>query len=61
MSPSEYLTYYRIDMSKKLISEQPDILLKEVAEMVGFNDQHYFSKTFKKETGMWPTEYRSKK
>lgn len=61
MSPSEYLTYYRIDMSKKLIADQPDLLLKEVAEMVGFSDQHYFSKTFKKETGMWPTEYRSKK
>lgn len=61
MSPSEYLTFYRIDISKKLISEQPDLLLKEVSEMVGFSDQHYFSKTFKKETGMWPTEYRSKK
>lgn len=60
ISPSEYLTNYRVEMSKKIMLEQPDILLKEVAEKVGYNDQHYFSKIFKKETGMWPTEYRSR-
>lgn len=59
VSPSEFLTSYRIDMSKKIMLERPEILLKEVAEMVGFSDQHYFSKTFKKETGMWPSEYRA--
>lgn len=60
ISPSEYLTNYRVEMSKQLMLEQPDLLLKEIAERVGYNDQHYFSKIFKKETGMWPTEYRSK-
>ncbi|WP_070001019.1 response regulator transcription factor [Cellulosilyticum sp. I15G10I2] len=61
MSPSEYLTYYRIEKSKQIMLNQPDILCKEVATMVGFSDQYHFSKTFKKQAGMWPTEYVIKK
>jgi len=61
MSPSEYLTYYRIEKSKQIMNRQPGLMCKEVAVMVGFNDQYHFSKTFKKQTGMWPTEYIAKK
>jgi YesN/AraC family two-component response regulator len=61
MSPSEYLTYYRIEKSKQIMLKEPEVLCKEVATMVGFSDQHHFSKTFKKQTGMWPTEYATKK
>ncbi len=61
MSPSEYLTYYRIEKSKQIMLTQPDVLCKEVAAMVGFSDQYHFSKTFKKQTGVWPTEYLIKK
>lgn len=61
MSPSEYLTYYRIEKSKQMMLSNPDLLWKEVARMVGFNDQYHFSKTFKKQTGIWPTEYVVKK
>ncbi|MDF2613176.1 MAG: hypothetical protein K0S71_962 [Clostridia bacterium] len=61
MSPSEYLTYYRIEKSKQIMSTQPELMCKEVAAMVGFNDQYHFSKTFKKQSGMWPTEYAVKK
>lgn len=57
ISPSEYLIKYRIDLAKKILSEEPDIKIKEVAYMVGFKEAYYFSKTFKRETGMWPTEY----
>jgi YesN/AraC family two-component response regulator len=61
MSPSEYLTYYRIEKSKQIMLKEPEVLCKEVANMVGFSDQHHFSKTFKKQTGMSPTEYATKK
>lgn len=61
MSPSEYLTYYRIEKSKQIMLNEPEILCKEVALRVGFNDQYHFSKTFKKQTGIWPTEYVIKK
>ena len=56
VSPNEYLTRYRIELAKKIITENPDMKIKEVADKVGFKESYYFSKTFKRETGMWPTE-----
>ena len=32
--------------------------MKEVAEMVGFHDQKYFVKVFKKLSGVTPSEYK---
>lgn len=57
ISPGEYLSNYRIEKAKKIMKEQPDLLVKEIADMVGFHDAYYFSKIFKKRTGMWPTKY----
>ena len=33
----------------------------EIAYSIGFTDPKYFSKCFKKETGMTPSEYRTQK
>lgn len=57
VSPSEYLMRYRMKIAKQLLLENRDIMIKEVADMVGFKEPYYFSKTFKKETGVWPSEY----
>ena len=57
MSPNEFLTKYRIEMAKRHLREQPDLKIREIAWMVGFRDSYYFSKIFKKETGVWPSEY----
>lgn len=57
ISPGEYLSSYRIEKAKRIMKENPDLMVKEVADMVGFHDAYYFSKIFKKKTGMWPTEY----
>lgn len=57
VSPSEYLTHFRIDKAKQIMKENPHFMVKEIADMVGFNEAYYFSKTFKKETGMWPSDY----
>ena len=56
-SPNEYLTHYRIELAKKLILENPEMRVKDIADMIGFKEAYYFSKTFKRETGMWPTEF----
>ncbi len=56
----EYLTYIRIENAKKLLIEDPDIEIKEVCELVGYNDPKYFCKAFKKMTGLTPTEFRKK-
>lgn len=58
VSPSEYLTQIRMKEAKRLMKEQPDLLIREVAEQVGYKSQHHFSRLFKKIEGIWPTGYR---
>jgi YesN/AraC family two-component response regulator len=59
MSFNEYMTLSRIEEAKKLISDHPDMLLKDVAELVGYNDPFYFSHVFKSITGVSPSKYLS--
>ena len=58
VSPSEYLTNLRIDKAKNLLDTRKDLLIKEVSLLVGYNDPYYFSKAFKKITGLWPSQYQ---
>lgn len=54
---SEYLTELRMKNAKLcLISSDRDIA--DIAEEVGYGDIKYFSKLFKKVTGLSPSEYR---
>jgi len=46
-----------MEHAKELLATQ-DLRNYEVADRVGFSDPHYFSLTFKKQTGLTPTEYR---
>ncbi|MBQ7500516.1 MAG: helix-turn-helix transcriptional regulator, partial [Clostridia bacterium] len=57
VSPNEFLSRYRIGLARKMLDEDPDMKIKELALNVGFKEPYYFSKTFKRETGLWPTEY----
>ncbi|HZK27628.1 MAG TPA: PocR ligand-binding domain-containing protein [Thermoclostridium sp.] len=57
MNFNSYLNYVRIEMSKKLLLDQ-SISLVDVSNLVGFEDQSYFSKVFKKLTGQTPNKYR---
>ena len=52
-----YLNQVRIQNSKKLLLDD-SISLVDVAFLCGFEDQSYFSKVFKKITGMSPGKYR---
>ncbi len=58
-SIADYLGRARIAEAKRLM-DQTDLMVYEIAFRVGFEDQHYFSKTFKKYAGVSPSEYRSK-
>lgn len=53
----DYLTYVRIQHAKELLIDR-DKSINEIAENVGFNDAKYFTKRFKKFTGISPNEYR---
>ncbi len=62
ISPQDYLLNLRIEKAKQLLSrEDMKLSVKEVAYAVGFRDQLYFSKLFKKRTGSSPLEFRSKR
>lgn len=55
----EYLTYVRVQKAMQLIND-PSVKMYEVAEQVGYSNQHYFSTAFKKVVGMSPVEYRKR-
>ena len=57
MAPMEYLSAFRISTACELISKRNDLSVVEVAESVGFADQRYFSRVFKKIKGVTPSEY----
>lgn len=52
-----YLTEARISEAKKLLSSGRYIVA-DVAKMVGYEDSNYFSKVFKRQTGVSPCKYR---
>lgn len=53
----DFLCRIRIDKAKLLL-ESPHFKIAQVAEMVGYADEKYFSKVFKKWTGVSPNQYR---
>jgi two-component system response regulator YesN len=55
----EYLSEVRIEKAKELLKDNR-YKTYEVAELVGIQDPHYFSKIFKKYVNMTPTEYKDK-
>lgn len=54
----EYLTSLRMKIAQDLMRDYPKMLNKEIAEIVGYTDQNYFSHVFKTVTEMSPTRYR---
>ncbi len=54
---TQYLTALRIGKAKELLSATR-MRSSEIAFAVGYNDAHYFSYLFKKQTGVTPSEYR---
>lgn len=58
---TKFLLDARIDAAEQLMRLKPDIMVYEVSEMTGYAaDGQYFSKIFKKSTGMTPREYRER-
>ncbi|WP_028549673.1 AraC family transcriptional regulator [Paenibacillus sp. UNC451MF] len=51
-----YFARMKIEKAKQLIREE-SCSITEIAQELGFSSVHYFSKAYKKATGMSPTEY----
>lgn len=52
----EYFTRMKITRAKELIREK-NMNFTQIADFLGYNSIHYFSRQFKKITGMTPSEY----
>jgi two-component system, response regulator YesN len=59
MSPTDYLFFLRIEKAKELMQTQPELFTKDIATITGFCDPFHFSKVFKRETGLSPSEYKN--
>ena len=59
ISLSEYIKKVRIEKSKALLLDS-SLSLVEIANLVGFEDQSYFTKIFKTNTGVSPGKFREK-
>ena len=57
LTPMDYLVNKRIDEAKVLL-EDGSLKIKDIARVVGYEDSLYFSKVFKKFTGVSPKEYK---
>ena len=59
-TPLEYITALRINRAKKLLRATPYQPIDSIATGCGFSDEFYFSRVFKKQTGVSPREYRKR-
>jgi AraC family transcriptional regulator len=57
VSVGEFVRLRRIEQAREMLSHT-DHPLSEVALLLGFSDQSHFCRTFKKQTGLSPLEYR---
>lgn len=53
----EYVLKLRMERAKELL-EKSDIKILDIAERLGYTDNHYFSKAFRNYYGVSPSQYR---
>ena len=58
VSPMELIVSLRMERAKELLLSDPNLTIKDVAEVVGYSDQFYFSRIFKIITGVSPSIYK---
>lgn len=53
----EYLSHIRIEKAKELLTN-PELRIFEISQAIGYQDEKYFSKVFKKLEGVSPNKFR---
>lgn len=56
LSPNDFIKDIRLKRAAEMIRQKVDIIT-QIGYAVGFNDQSYFTKCFKKQFGVTPTEF----
>ena len=58
-SPMQYILSIRINNAISLL-ETTDYNITEIATIIGYDNPLYFSRIFKKQTGLSPSDFRKK-
>jgi len=57
-TPSKYMITLRINKAKHYLNHNPELSIRQIGELIGYPDQSYFSRIFKKHTRVSPFDYR---
>ncbi|HOO29087.1 MAG TPA: response regulator [Lachnospiraceae bacterium] len=60
-TPSKYIISLRMQKAQQLLSHHTELSIRQIGEAVGYPEQGYFSRIFKKQTGVSPLDYRESK
>ncbi len=60
LTPMKYLMLKRIEKSKRMLRNQSDLSISDVAYLCGFSTSQYFATIFKKQEKCTPVMYRKK-
>ena len=58
-TPSKYMISLRMQKAQQLLAHNPELSVRQIGETVGYPEQGYFSRIYKKYVGVSPLEYRS--
>ncbi|BCP55430.1 AraC family transcriptional regulator [Kaistia sp. 32K] len=59
MPPAEFVLQERMRRAARLLAGQPELSIKAVAVLAGFDDPNYFAKVYRRFFGTSPTEFRT--
>lgn len=57
-TPINFLIKQRIHKAKYMLIHEPQLSITDISTNIGYSDSHYFSRLFKNETSLTPSEYR---
>lgn len=57
-TPNKFIISLRIQEAKNLLVHNPELSIGQIGDYIGYPDPGYFSRIFKKQTGISPFDYR---
>lgn len=61
ISPKEWISNFITARAKTLLDAREDHTIQQISNLLGFGEQSSFARFFKRETGISPREYRSRR
>lgn len=58
ITPSEYVIRLKLRKAKEMLIDSDDLLIKDIAQEIGYKNTSYFCAVFKEHEGMTPAEFK---